>query len=85
MYEACKIEPWSLQYASDEIKSDREIVLICVEQSWQCLEFADMSLRGNREIVTNAVQINGQALELASEELQNDSALKKMAEEEDWP
>ena len=38
MHKACTIEPWSLQYASDAIKSDREIVLLCVKQSSQCLE-----------------------------------------------
>ena len=81
VYEACKIQPWSLQYASDAIKSDHEIVLMCVEQSWQCLEFADETLRGDRKIVAKAVKINGQALEYASEELQNDPELIRIAEE----
>ncbi len=51
-----KLDGLSLQYASDELKSDREIVLAAVTQNGYALQHASAELRANREIVLAAVK-----------------------------
>lgn len=41
----------ALQYASEELKSDREVVLEAVEQSGYALEFASKKLQKDKEIL----------------------------------
>lgn len=68
-----------LQYASDELKNDREIVKVAVQQNGKALEFASNELKNDREIVKLAVQKNREALEFASDELKNDREIVKVA------
>ena len=42
-------------WASDDLKGDREIVLIAVSQAWQALWYASDDLKGDQEIVLIAV------------------------------
>ena len=44
-----------LQFASDELKNDRKIVLAAVSKNGAALEFASETLRGDNEIVVAAV------------------------------
>eukprot|EP01045_Picozoa_sp_COSAG04_P059484 COSAG04_NODE_29517_length_268_cov_0.917160_1_plen_66_part_10 len=41
----------ALQYASKELRGNREIVQKAVDQSWLALQYASEELRGDREIV----------------------------------
>ena len=57
----------SLQFASDELKRDREIVLKAACRDVRALEFASDGLKGDPEFILQAVsQLGGQALEFAS-------------------
>ena len=63
--EAVKQDGRALQYASAELKGDREIVMAAVKQNWCALlvlEYASAELQGDREIVMVAVKQNGRAL-----------------------
>ena len=61
-----------LQYASAELRNDREIVGAAVIQNGRALEHASAELRNDREIVSEAVRQNGLALQYASAALRND-------------
>ena len=58
-----------LEYASDELKGDREIVLAAVSQSKYALYSASVELKGDREIVLAAVSQSKDALQYASDAL----------------
>ena len=63
---------WALQYASEELRGDREVVMTAVSRTGWALRFTSEELRGDREIVMKAVSQFGWALEYASEELRGD-------------
>ena len=65
----------ALEYASEELRGDREVVMEAVKQDGDALQYASEELRGDREVVMEAVKQNAYALFYASEELQDD--LKK--------
>lgn len=63
----------ALEFAADELKSDRAFVLQCVKAHGWALQHASDKLRGDREIVMEAVKKHrGLALEHASEEMRGD-------------
>ena len=66
-----KRNPFALEYASAELKGDREIVMEAVKQDWRALVFASAELKGDREIVMEAVAQDPKALQYASDELTN--------------
>ena len=51
--EAAKQDGNALQFASAELKGDREIVMEAVEQWGFALQYASHELQGDREIVTS--------------------------------
>lgn len=59
----------TLQYASDVLKADREIVLEAVKNSGDALEWASDELKADKEIILEAVKKNGCSLQYASDEL----------------
>lgn len=61
-----------LMSASDEFKSDPEVVTKSVERNGLSLKFASSELKNNKEIVLIAVKQNPEALKFASDELKND-------------
>ena len=63
---------YNLQYASDELKNDKEVVLASVNKDGDALEFASDELKNDKEIVLTALAKNLSPLEFASEELKND-------------
>ena len=67
-----KKDGYALQYASEELKGDREIVQAAVSQVGYALQFASAQLRGDREIVLVAVSQKGYALRYASDEMKGD-------------
>ena len=66
----------ALEYAADELKGDREIVLAAVAQYGPALQHAAAELKGDREIVLEAVAQNGRALEYAAAPLNRHRALQ---------
>jgi hypothetical protein len=44
----------ALEYASEELRGDREVVLAAVQQHWGALEYASEGLKGDREVVLAA-------------------------------
>ena len=68
-----------LQYASAELKDDREIVMEAVKQNGRALQFASAELQGDREFVMVAVKQNGNALVYASAALQGDREIVMVA------
>jgi len=59
----------SFQYASEELKGDKEVMLAVVDKFWHGLKFASQALKGDKEVVLVAVNQNGYALQFASEEM----------------
>ena len=73
----------ALQYASDEFKNDKELVLAAVTQNGWSLEYLCEELRNDKEVVLAAVKNCGMALNHASEELRNDKEVVLAAITED--
>ena len=65
--EAVKQNGWALEYVSDELKRDREIVLEAVKSHGCSFDAASVELRGDREIVLAAVKIDAEVIRLVSE------------------
>ena len=70
-------DPRMFEYASDAIKSDKDIVRkVAKHIPWDAvLEFASSSICSDRDIVMEAVKKDGGALEYASETLRDDRAI----------
>jgi hypothetical protein len=72
----------ALEYASDDLKNDREVVLAAVQQNGLALEYASDDLKNDREVVLAAVQQDGFALEYASTNLQDDKEVVNIASQQ---
>ena len=62
----------ALQYASEELKKDKDVVMVAVAQNGLALEYASDELKNDKEVVMAAVTQKGLALQYASAELKND-------------
>ena len=62
----------ALQYATEELKGDRKIVMAAVSKNGGALQYATEELKGDRKIVMTAVSNDGLALQHATEELKCD-------------
>ena len=60
-----------LEYTSNEVKDNYEMVMAAVSSSASCLQWASKHLQDNKEIVMAAVSTNGYFLKWASKRLQN--------------
>ena len=58
-----------LEYASPDLRNDREVVLAAVQEDGRALRWASAELRKDREVVLAAVQEDIEALKYASAEL----------------
>jgi len=67
----------ALQYASAELRADREFMLAAVQQDGGALYFASAEVKADREVVLAAVRQDRGAVEYASAELQRDDAVLK--------
>jgi hypothetical protein len=65
----------SLEFASDELNNDKNIVLEAVMENGFSLEFASDELKNDKNIVLEAVKRDGRSLEYASDELKNDKSI----------
>ena len=76
-----------LEYTSDELKNDREVVITAISNSnGQALQYASEQLKNDREVIFTALKYNSDLLKHASDELKNDreiiiAALQKNASE----
>ena len=66
----------ALKYASDELRSDREVVMSAVSCDAWALEFASDELRNDRKVVLVALKNDKKVIEWASNELQNDKWIR---------
>ena len=57
--EAVKNDGYALDYASEELKADRQIVLEVVKNKGDALEYASEELKSDKEIVLAAVKNEG--------------------------
>ena len=69
----------ALEYASKELRADRDIVLQAVRRSGLALQHAVAKLRDDRGIVIAAVSVDGCALAYASRELRDDPCIVREA------
>lgn len=78
--------PWiehHVQYASEELRGDREIMLAAVKQDRRVLQHASAELQNDRELVLAAVRKSAEAFQFASPELKADKEMVRMAMAED--
>ena len=61
----------TLQYASDELKRDRDTVMCAVMQHGGALQFASNVLRNDERVVMSAVTNDSSSIQYASESLVN--------------
>eukprot|EP00971_Amphidinium_carterae_P078874 1560618-Amphidinium_carterae.1 len=65
----------ALQYATEELRGDRDVVMEAVRQDGHALKYAKKELHTDREVILQAVAQNGEALGLAPKELQEDKEM----------
>ena len=70
--EKVKQNGMALEYACEELKNDKEVVLESVKRRGYTVRYAGEELRNDKEVVIAAVKMFGYALEYASNELKND-------------
>lgn len=61
-----------LQYASEALKGDRDVVMEAVKYDGCSLQYASEELRGDKDVVMEAAKNDWEALQYASEDLRND-------------
>jgi hypothetical protein len=74
----------TLEYMSDKLKHDKDVVLNCVSQLGNKLQFASADLQDDYDVVLTAVKNEGDALRYASERLRTDPKIVKAAIRNDW-
>jgi len=60
-----------LEYAADNLKSDKEVALAAVRESGSALQHASDNLKSNKEVVLAAVRMDGNALQYASDQMRS--------------
>eukprot|EP00929_Paragymnodinium_shiwhaense_P110920 TRINITY_DN78240_c0_g1_i1.p1 TRINITY_DN78240_c0_g1~~TRINITY_DN78240_c0_g1_i1.p1 ORF type:complete len:279 (+),score=52.34 TRINITY_DN78240_c0_g1_i1:69-839(+) len=69
----------AFQYASEELRSNPDVVMEVMKMNGLCLQYASEKLRGDREFVLKACAFNGYALKYASDELKDDREVVMVA------
>ena len=82
--EALRLGNYVLEFCSDELRADKEIVMLEMEMDGidrfeTALEFASEELRADREVVLAALKWDGYSIRYASEALKNDRELVMVA------
>ena len=62
----------ALQFASEEMKGDRQVVMTAVSQNGLALCYATEEMKGDRQVVMTAMSENWGALQYATEEMKGD-------------
>jgi hypothetical protein len=63
---------WALEFASLELRADKEVVIAAVTKRGFTLQFASVELREDKEVVLAAVIQNGWTIRLSFDSLRND-------------
>jgi len=69
---AVKEDGNALQYASDALKADEEVVLAAVKVSGTVLDFARHPATGDKQVALAAVRQNGKSFEFAADSVKSD-------------
>ena len=65
----------ALQHAPDDIRNNKDVVLIAVRQDGNALQFATAEMQQDREVVLAAVTSHGRALEYGGRDYRNDKEI----------
>jgi len=78
--EEIKRQPWALQNAEEDLRSNRALILEVVEKNGSVLRYASSELQDDTEVVHAALKSYAlEAIRYASTRLQNDAAAVKIA------
>lgn len=69
---AVEKDPLMLQFASRNLKADKELVLHAVKRCWKALEYASCEVRSDEDVVAAALAQNPLALQFAADNIKND-------------
>ena len=75
----CLVWPYALEYATEALRGDRDMILASVTIAGDSLRFASNDLKGDREIVTTAVSESGLALQYTTPQLRDDEEIVMLA------
>ena len=64
-----------LEYASDALRNDKEVVLAAVKLDGRALKYASADLKNDKDVVLAAMKQNGWALCWAGDDLRNDKVI----------
>lgn len=70
---------WVLAYASEEILSDKEIILKAVKVDGQIFYYASQELRDNKEVALEAISNKWLIIKYASKRLRGDKDIARVA------
>ncbi len=70
---------WTIAYASDKLKDDKDLMMECAKEDGQALYFASQRLRDDKELVLLAVEQKWMIIKYASLRLRNDKDVAKLA------
>jgi len=80
---AVKYNGEALRWASEDCRSDHEIVLMAVQRTWKSIRWAAANCRGDHNIVLTAVKQSCEALRWATESCTSDPGFMAAALKED--
>ena len=60
--EAVRKSGLDLQYASDELRNDKDVVVAAIQQNGYALEYASAELKNDRQIVIKAIMNSMQVI-----------------------
>eukprot|EP00928_Gymnodinium_smaydae_P096262 TRINITY_DN8461_c0_g2_i1.p1 TRINITY_DN8461_c0_g2~~TRINITY_DN8461_c0_g2_i1.p1 ORF type:complete len:328 (-),score=54.04 TRINITY_DN8461_c0_g2_i1:339-1322(-) len=72
LLEVLKMNPFALEFASDELRANIDVVELAVSEAGMALQFASPSLKEDRDLVLRAVATNVHALQFAGPALRAD-------------
>ena len=75
MLELVKINTYALQFASDELKDDKEIVLASIKNDPSTIGAASERLQNDREVIIEAVKLDGLIIFDLKDELRKDKEI----------
>merc|ERR1711862_81163 len=73
--DAIEKDPMILQFASQNLKADKELVLKAVKFSWRALQHASDKLKSDQDIVNAALAQSPRALQFVAESMKNNRDL----------
>mmetsp|Transcript_152045 Transcript_152045/g.269448 ORF Transcript_152045/g.269448 Transcript_152045/m.269448 type:complete len:351 (-) Transcript_152045:85-1137(-) len=73
--DAVQHDPLSLQFASSDLKADKELVMCAVKLRWQALQHASYELQSDQDVVRAALAQTPLALQFAADNIKNNRDL----------